>query len=198
MSMSTSSIWLKYPGKLKSVPGFAFVATQRVTRFAHVEILPDRAAATVAAAMQRFLTAFAYPVHTALTDNGSEFTDRFADGPKAGHAARSTKDHPFDRVCAAAGIRHRTTRPYTPRTNGMVERFNRSLAEALRALPKIRDNARHRTHFLSQADRQEFLLRFVSDYNRTRLRCLDYKAPLEVLSNLTEHNTEGGAHQRRA
>jgi transposase-like protein len=183
---------LKYLGKLGSVPEFAFVAIERVTRFAHVEILPDRTARTVAAAMQRFLAAFGYPVHTALTDNGSEFTDRFADGTKAGHAAQPTGHHPFDRVCAAAGIRHRTTRPYTPRTNGMVERFNRRLSEALRALPAIRDNARHRTHFLSQADRKEFLLRFVSDYNRTRLRCLSYKAPLDVLANLTEDNTLGG------
>ena len=30
----------------------------------------------------------------------------------------------FSRACAALGARHRTTRPYTPRTNGMAERFN--------------------------------------------------------------------------
>lgn len=183
---------LKYLGKLKSVPEFAFVAIERATRFAHVEILPDRSAGTVAAAMQRFLTAFAYPVHTVLTDNGAEFTDRFADGSKAGHEAKATGTHPFDRICAARGIKHRLTRPYTPRTNGMVERFNRRLSEILRALPKARENSRHRTHFLSAEERTAFLMRFAQDYNRTRLRCLNYTAPLEALNNLTKDNTLGG------
>jgi transposase-like protein len=189
---------LKYLGKLQSVPEFAFVAIERTTRFAHVEILPDRGRATVAAAMQRFLDAFGHKVHTVLTDNGAEFTDRFAKGTKAGHDARPSGRHPFDALCAAHGITHRLTRPYTPRTNGMVERFNRRLAEAIRALPHARDNSRH-ARFFSNTERTAFLLRFVHDYNRTRLRCLSYNAPLEVLNNLTKDNTGGrsGAARRR-
>jgi transposase InsO family protein len=183
---------LKYLGKLKSVPEFAFVAIERTTRFAHVEILPDRSAATVTAAMARFLDAFGHPVHTVLTDNGAEFTDRFKAGSKAGHAAKPTGRHPFDRLLATRGIRHLTTRPYTPKTNGMVERFNRRLSDAMTALPPARDNARHRTRFVSQIERATFLLTFVADYNRTRLRCLNYKAPLEALANQTEDNTRWG------
>jgi transposase InsO family protein len=182
---------LKYLGKLQSVPEFAFVAIERTTRFAHVEILPDRAKATVTAALQRFLTAFGHRVHTVLTDNGAEFTDRFATGTKLGHRAEPSGRHPFDALCAAHGITHRLTRPYTPRTNGMVERFNRRLSDAMHALPAARDNSRHRTRFRSHAERTAFLLRFVHDYNRTRLRCLDYKAPLELLNNLTKDNTPG-------
>jgi transposase len=160
---------LKYLGKLKSVPEFAFVAIERTTRFAHIEILPDRSAATVTAAMARFLDAFGHPVHTVLTDRategatgsspvarGAEFTDRFKAGSKAGHAAKPTGRHPFDRLLATRGIRHLTTRPYTPRTNPRhdprtdggacleVERFNRRLSDAMTALPPARDNARHR------------------------------------------------------
>jgi transposase-like protein len=195
---------LKYLGKLKSVPEFAFVAIERTTRFAHVEILPDRAKATVTAALERFLQAFGHPVHTVLTDNGAEFTDRFAKGAKLAADPRPSGQHPFDRLCAAHGIKHRLTRPYTPQTNGIplgdctqspagqrVERFNRRLSEAMHALPQVRDNSRHRTRFLSHEDRREFLLRFVHDYNRTRLRCLTYKAPLEVLNNQTKDNTLG-------
>ena len=141
--------------------------------------------------MARFLAAFGHPVHTVLTDNGAEFTDRFKDGSKAGHAARPTGAHPFDKVCATAGIIHRTTRPYRPETNGMAERFNRRLSEAMHALPPLRDNSRHRTRFASHAERQAFLLRFVANYNRTRLRCLGYRAPLDVLHNHTEDNSAG-------
>ena len=60
---------LKYLGKLRSIPEFAFVAIERVSRFAHVEILPDRKASTVAAAWARFVQAFGHPIHTVLTDN---------------------------------------------------------------------------------------------------------------------------------
>jgi transposase InsO family protein len=42
-----------------------------------------------------------------LTDRGSCFT---ADG--------------FEHACERHGVVHRKTRPYTPKTNGMVERFN--------------------------------------------------------------------------
>jgi hypothetical protein len=32
----------------------------------------------------------------------------------------------------------------------------------------------------------------VAGYNNTRLRCLNYKAPIELLANLTGHNTKAG------
>ena len=137
----------------------------------------------------RFLDAFGHPVHTVLTDNGAEFTDRFRNGSRDGHAARPSGQHPFGRLCAARGIAHRLTRPCRPQTNGSggprtgggsaltVERFNRRLGEAMRTLPQARDNSRHRTGFTNHAEREAFILACVRDYNRTRLRCLGYQAP---------------------
>ncbi|HET7408846.1 MAG TPA: hypothetical protein VFJ13_01470, partial [Paracoccaceae bacterium] len=46
--------------------------------------------------------------------------------------------------------------------------------------------------FTSHAERDAFLHAFVRDYNRTRLRCLGYLAPLQALSNHPGHNTCAG------
>ena len=71
----------------------------------------------------------------------------------------------------------------------MVERFNRRIVEAIGREPK-RGSAHRR--FLSHADRNAFLDRFVHDYNRTRLKCLGYIAPLQALNNPPGPNTSAG------
>ena len=134
-------------------------------------------------------------MHTILTDNGSEFTDRFAVDMKNKPKDKPSGNHPFDKLCAKRGILHRLIRPYRPQTNGMVERFNRRIGEAIALEPK-RGSAK-RT-FTSHADRDAFLYRFVADYNRTRLRCLGYKSPTQVLANLTEHNTKAREETERS
>lgn len=171
---------LKYLSRLKGIGEFVFVAIERTTRFVHAEVLPDRRPETISKALTRFLQVCPIKVHTILTDNGSEFTDRFATGSRDGAAARPTGRHPFDLVCAAAagtGIKHRLTKPYSPATNGMVERFNRRIAEALRAIPQARDNSRKGTKFTTHTARKAFIMGFVATYNLTRLRCLNYKSP---------------------
>jgi transposase InsO family protein len=129
-------------------------------------------------------------VHTILTDNGAEFTDRFAVDKKAKPPGCPSGQHPFDRVCRTHRITHRLTRPFRPQTNGMVERFNRRLDEHLARRPLVRPTQRR--HFHDHAERDAYLTDFVADYNRTRLRCLNYQAPAEILANLTGHNTCAG------
>lgn len=180
---------LKHLPALERRKTYAFVAIDRATRYVYLEIHPSRDANTSAGFLQRFLAHFPYPVHTILTDNGSEFTDRFAVDMKDKPRDRPSGRHPFDRLCAEHNIQHRLTRPYRPQTNGLVERFNRRIAEAIGREPK-RGSAK-RT-FTSHADRNTFLNRFVADYNRTRLKCLGYLAPLEALANLTGPNTKAG------
>lgn len=181
---------LKHLTRLEGRAAFVFVAIERTTRFAHVEILPDRRQTTVAAAFERFLKAFGYPVHTVLSDNGAEFTDRF--GAARWHTRTTgTGRHAFDQVCRAWGIEHRLTRPYSPQTNGLVERFNRRLSEALRQHPSNGKNA-GKNRFDTHAQRNQFIRNTVDNYNRTRLKCLGYKAPREVLNNHTEDNTCAG------
>jgi transposase-like protein len=182
---------LKHLPALERRKSYAFVAIDRATRYVYVEIHQRRDAHTSAGFLKRFLAHFPYDVHTILTDNGAEFTDRFAVDMKGKPYDQPSGKHPFDIVCAGRGIRHRLTRPYRPQTNGLVERFNRRIAEAIGREPK-RGIARRL--FSSHADRDDFLNRFVHDYNRTRLKCLGYIAPLEALANLTGPNTKAGTH----
>ena len=179
---------LKHLAQLVGQKSYVFVAIDRATRFVHVEIASRRDSETIAACLERFLEAFPHRVHTILTDNGSEFTDRFAKGQRDG---KPSGRHPFDAICQKARIEHRLTRPFHPQTNGMAERFNRRLAEALREAPPASRNG-GKNRFNTHDQRNVFIKTFVENYNRTRLRCLDYRAPLETLNNLPEHNTKAG------
>jgi len=185
---------LKHLPALERRKSYAFVAIDRATRYVYVEILPRRDAKTSAGFLKRFLAHFPHRVHTILTDNGAEFTDRFAVDMKNKPQGKPSGNHPFDLLCANHKIDHRLTRPYRPQTNGLVERFNRRITEAIGREPK-RGSAR-RT-FPCHADRDAFLNRFVADYNRTRLKCLGYLAPLEALANLPGPNTNAGTHNHR-
>src|SRR5580658_7218249 len=184
---------LKHLPALQRRRSYAFVAIDRATRYVYLEIQPKRDADTAAGFLSRFLAHFPHQVHTILTDNGSEFTDRFAVDMKNKPRDRPSGRHPFDRVCAQHRIDHRLTKPYRPQTNGLVERFNRRIVEAIGQEPKR--GIAHRL-FASHEDRDTFLHRFVSDYNRTRLKCLGYLAPLQVLANPPGPNTFAGTSGR--
>ena len=188
---------LKHLTRLCGKPAYVFVAIERTTRFVHAEIVHRRDAKTIAACLERFLAAFGQPVHTILTDNGSEFTDRFAVDMKDKPEDKPSGRHPFDQVCNEHGIAHRLIKPFRPQTNGMVERFNRRLAEAIRAKQAVQRN-RGKNKFHTQAERNSFIHNFVKAYNRTRLKCINYKAPLEALNNQTEPNTCAGMTPSKA
>ena len=72
----------------------------------------------------------------------------------ASREGQATGNHKFDQLCQALSIEHRLTKPRTPRTNGMVERFNRRIADVLTT---------HR--FTSGEDLEQTLMRYVALYN---------------------------------
>ena len=54
--------------------------------------------------------------------------------PKFASRARvPTGEHAFDQLCAELGVEHRLTKPRTPQTNGMVERFNGRISDVLQS-----------------------------------------------------------------
>jgi len=63
-----------------------------------------------------FYEALGVEVGAVLTDNGREYFGR-------------PDNHPYELLLAMDGIQHRKTRICSPRTNGFVERMNRTLLD---------------------------------------------------------------------
>ena len=85
------------------------VAIDDHSRLAYAEVRPTDRRGDALAFLQRALAWFraqGLPVQAVMTANAATYTS-----------------HAWRRHCAAHGLRHLRTRPYTPRTNGKAERF---------------------------------------------------------------------------
>ena len=94
---------------------FYHAAIDDATRVAYGEVLPSERKEDVTAFLLRVVAFFerqGVKISRLMTDNGSGYRSKL-----------------FARTLEALGIRHLFTRPYTPRTNGKVERFIRTSIE---------------------------------------------------------------------
>src|SRR5690349_23517692 len=112
-----------------------------------------RPSASAVAFLNEAVRAFPFQVTHVLTDRGSCFT---ADG--------------FERACRKLGVSHRKTRPYTPRTNGMVERFNGRVQREVLGIT-----------IASHRDLDTLLRGFNQAYNARRQRVLGGRSPETVV-----------------
>ncbi len=62
-----------------------------------------------------------------------QMADETARSYFVGRARVPTGEHAFDQLCTERGIEHRWTKPRTPQTNGMVERFNSRTSDVLQS-----------------------------------------------------------------
>jgi transposase InsO family protein len=102
-------------GAVRRTVGWEFVhiAIDDATRLAYAEVLPDEKAATAVGFLRRALIFFrrhGFRVERVMSDNGSAYRSKL---------------HAF--ACRTLGVRHLTTRPYRPQTNGKAERFIRTM-----------------------------------------------------------------------
>src|SRR3546814_6599734 len=109
--------------------------------------------------LRNLVAAVPYAIHTVLTDNGIQFTNRKQD--------RHAFEHIFDRVCCDNAIEHRLTKVKHPWTNGQVERMNRTIKEATVKRFHYDDHGQLRRHLADFLDAYNFARRL--DRKSTRL-----------------------------
>jgi hypothetical protein len=113
----------------------------------------DETEKSAIAFLREAAAAFPFPLTHVLTDNGSCFTPALA------------------QACAELGAEYRHTKPYTPQTNGMVERFNGRVSREVLGIT-----------IYSHRDLEQLLRGFNAAYNARRQRVLDGKTPNQVVA----------------
>ena len=123
---------------------YLHIAVDDHSRVAYLEVLADELGVTVAGFLRRALRWFrghGVRIRRVLTDNGPGY-----------------RSDSFRATCRAFAVRHRRTRPYTPRTNGKAERFIQTA---------LREWAYARPYYTS-TDRARLMPGWLEHYNCAR------------------------------
>ena len=136
------------------------------TRLCWLELLDDKTALTVMFATLKAFNMlrmrYDFEIDAVMSDNGSEFG--------SGRFAKNKDTHPFERLLIEMEMKHIYTKPYTPKTNGKIERFWKTLEEEF-----LEDSL-----FEDEEDLKNEILGFIAYYNEHRAHSsLNGLTPLE-------------------
>jgi transposase InsO family protein len=132
---------------------YLYVAIDRCSRSVHLAVKDDMATKSAVAFLREAAAAFPFRITHVLTDNGSCFSPT------------------FEKACAELGAQYRHTRPYTPQTNGMVERFNGRIESEVLGIT-----------IYFHRDLEQLLRGFNAAYNARRQRVLQGRTPNQVVA----------------
>lgn len=123
-----------------------------VTKVAYAERVKSSLSSHTIQVLRAFQASYPIPIHTVQTDNGSEFLKDF-------HAYLEIQ-----------GINHLFTYPHSPKVNGVIERFNRTIQEEF--------IDRCEAWWLDPSKGDEKLIQYLSWYNTKRPHAsLKYLSP---------------------
>ena len=150
---------------------FQYTAIDEFTRLRYLAAYKEQSTYSSADFLKKayaFFKKSGFTMECVQTDNGFEFTNRFAQSNRE----RVTL---FEKTAADLGVRHKLIRPYTPRHNGKVERSHRE------------DQRRfYDSHsFYSFADFDAQLAVHRRSSNNRPMRPLQYNSPYDFLRAYT-------------
>ena len=134
---------------------YLYVAIDRATRWVHLHIYDNQTQESSVDFVNRVVEKCPVKIEKILTDNGTQFTDRFTSKEKW-----PSGNHAFDQACKTHTIEHRLSPPRHRQTNGMVERFNGRISDLVK-----------QTRFASSAEFSN------SHYEIKQLQELEFQAP---------------------
>ena len=166
---------IKFLPKINKEKKYLFVAIDRKTRLVFVKIYADKTAKSAENFLEKAIEFFPFKITILLTDNGKEFTDKFRKSTNY----KPSGNHLLDKKCTENDIDHRLTKPYTPQTNGMVERMNR----------RVVDNVLTPIKFNNYQELESTIKKYIDSYNLfIKQKNIDYLAPVEFLKSITKYS----------
>lgn len=167
-----------YLPKINGIKYYLFVAIDRATRTLYYKIYDAKTSANAESFMLECLDFFPFGITHVLTDNGLEFTNRLLKNKKGEYCTKPSK---LDIICEKNDIDHRCTKPFTPKTNGMVEKAN----------DIIKNGTIKKTHYNSLTEMNADLMSFLVHYNLYRRhgslrRELKVKTPFDAVEKWFE------------
>jgi len=162
-----------YLPKFNGKSYYLFVAIDRCTRAMIYRVYENKTAENTVDFMDRCIDFFPFNISHVLTDNGLEFTNRLLVSKKGNKCSKLSK---MDIKCQENEIDHRLTAPFTPKTNGMVERVNGT----------IKNNTILKTKYENTKEMNIDLAKFNTFYNLYRRhgslrKELNVKTPFEAI-----------------
>ena len=145
-------------------------------------VYENKTADNTADFMEKCFNFFPTIITHVLTDNGLEFTNRLLRSKKGVACSKPSK---LDVICEQRNIQYRCTAPFTPKTNGMVERVNGT----------IKTNTILKNKYLNVEEMNKDLLNFLGFYNLYRRhgslrRELEVKTPMKAIEKWYELKPE--------
>jgi transposase-like protein len=144
-----------YLPKINGIKYYLFVAIDRATGTLYYKIYDAKSSPNAEDFMIECLDFFPFGITHVLTDNGPEFTNRLLKNKKGEYCTKPSK---LGVICKKNGIGHRCTKPFTPKTNGMVEKAN----------DIIKKGTIKKTKYNSLEEMNADLMRFLVHYNLYR------------------------------
>jgi transposase-like protein len=162
-----------YLPKINGIKRYLYVVIDRATRLMYYRIYDNKTSINTKEFILEAMEFLPFNITHILTDNGLEFTNRLLKSKKGESCKKLSL---LDEVCVDKKIEHRLTEPFTPKTNGMVERVNRT----------IKDNTIKINTYQDLEQMETNLYGFLQTYNSVRRHSglrkeLNVKTPLNAV-----------------